>query len=130
MGIYFKIRPIHKKAKAEWKKAGFIEVLNSRTNQMMKLSLALLEDVEKNKHDTLNIEKAIKELNRPLFIAHGDQDTSVSFKEAKDLYSWANKDFTSFLEIPDAGHTFNAIHPFTESNPKFELLLSRTNSFF
>ena len=119
-----------RKQKAEWKKEGFIEVLNSRTNQMMKLSLALLEDVEKNKHDTLNIEKAIKELNRPLFIAHGDQDTSVSFKEAKDLYSWANKDFTSFLEIPDAGHTFNTIHPFTESNPKFELLLSRTNSFF
>ena len=119
-----------RKQKAEWKKEGFIEVLNSRTNQMMKLSLALLEDVEKNKHDKLNIEKAIKELNRPLFIAHGDQDTSVSFKEAKDLYSWANKELTSFLEIPASGHTFDTVHPFTESNPKFELLLNRTNSFF
>ena len=119
-----------RKQKAGWKKEGFIEVLNSRTNQMMKLSLALLEDVEKNKHDTLNIEKAIKELNRPLFIAHGDQDTSVSFKEAKDLYSWANKELTSFLEIPAAGYTFDTVHPFTESNPKFELLLNRTNSFF
>jgi uncharacterized protein len=119
-----------KKQKAQWKKEGFIDVLNSRTNQMMKLSLALLEDVEKNKHDKLSIEKAIKELNRPLLIAHGDQDTSVSFKEAKDLYSWSNKDLTSFLEIPDAGHTFDTVHPFTVSNTKFELLLNRTNSFF
>jgi len=47
-------------------KKGFIEVLNSRTNRMMKLSLALLEDIEKNKDDRLNIEKAIKGLNRLL----------------------------------------------------------------
>ena len=69
----------------------------------MKLSLALLEDIEKNKDDRLNIEKAIKGLNRPLFIAHGDQDISVPFREAKDLYGWANKDITSFLEIPATG---------------------------
>lgn len=119
-----------KKQKVLWKKEGFIEVLNSRTNQMMKLNLALLEDIEKNKDDKLNIKKAIKRLNKPLFIAHGDQDTSVQFSEAKDLYGWANKEMTSFLEVPAAGHTFNAVHPFTGSNPKFEMLLDKTNSFF
>ena len=119
-----------RKQKVEWKKKGFIEVLNSRANRMMKLSLALLEDIEKNKDDRLNIEKAIKGLNRPLFIAHGDQDISVPFREAKDLYEWANKDITSFLEIPATGHTFDAVHPFTGSNPKFDLLLDKTNSFF
>lgn len=98
--------------------------------RMMKLSLALLEDIEKNKDDRLNIEKAIKGLNRPLFIAHGDQDISVPFREARDLYGWANKDITSFLEIPATGHTFDAVHPFTGSNPKFDLLLDKTNSFF
>jgi len=41
--------------KALWQKEGFSEVLNSRTNQMMRLSLDLLEDIEKNKYDKLNI---------------------------------------------------------------------------
>lgn len=96
----------------------------------MKLSLALLEDTEKNKGDKLNIEKAIKRLNRPLLIAHGDQDTSVPFNEANDLYSWSNKELTSFLEVPSVGHTFDVVHPFAGSNPKFDLLLEKTNSFF
>ncbi len=87
-----------KKQKVNWKKEGFIEVLNSRTNQMMRMNLTLLEDIEENKSDKLNIKKAIKNLNKPLFIAHGDQDTSVPFNEAKDIYNWANKELTYFLE--------------------------------
>ncbi len=113
-----------------WKKDGFTEVLNSRTNQMMKLGIELLNDIEANKHDLLSIEKAVRNLNKPLFIAHGDQDTSVPFVEAEEIYSWADKDLTTFLEIPAAGHTFDVAHPFNGSNSKFDLLLTKTNSFF
>ena len=49
---------------------------------MMKLGIELLNDIEENKHDLLSIEKAVRNLNKPLFIAHGDQDTSVPFVEA------------------------------------------------
>jgi len=116
--------------KASWRKTGFIVVLNSRTNQKMKLNLDLLQDIENNKNDKLSIEKATKYLNRRLLIAHGDKDTSVPFSEAKDLYSWANNELTSFCEIPGVGHTFDVVHPFSGSNPKFEMLLEKTNSFF
>lgn len=119
-----------KKQIDSWKKDGFTEVLNSRTNQMMKLGIELLNDIEANKHDLLSIEKAVRNLNKPLFIAHGDQDTSVPFVEAEEIYSWADKDLTTFLEIPAAGHTFDVVHPFNGSNPKFDLLLTKTNSFF
>ena len=119
-----------KKQKVSWKKEGFIEVLNSRTNQLMRMNSTLLEDIEENKLDKLNIKTAIKKLNKPLFIAHGDQDTSVPFYEAKDIYNWANKELTYFLEVPSTGHTFDAAHPFNGSNPKFELLLEKTNTFF
>ncbi len=119
-----------KKQIDSWKKDGFTEVLNSRTNQMMKLGIELLNDIEANKHDSLNIKKAVRNLNKPLFIAHGDQDTSVPFVEAEEIYSWADKDLTTFLEIPAAGHTFDVVHPFDGSNPKFDLLLTKTNSFF
>jgi dipeptidyl aminopeptidase/acylaminoacyl peptidase len=113
-----------------WKKNGFLEVLNSRTNQMMKLGIGLLNDIEANKHDKLNIEKAVRFLDKPLFIAHGDQDTSVPFHEAEEIYSWANKDLTTFFEIPATGHTFDVVHPFSGTNEKFDFLLKKTNSFF
>ena len=97
---------------------------------MMKLKLDLLKDIEKNKDDKLNIEKSVKNFNKPLFIAHGDQDASVPFNEAKELYNWSDKELTHFLKIPGTGHTFDMVHPFERSNPKFEMLLEETNSFF
>ena len=39
----------------EWRNSGVIEVLNTRTNQMMKLNFSLNEDLEKNKNSILNI---------------------------------------------------------------------------
>ena len=89
-----------------------------------------LEDIEQNKDDMLSIQKATNNINRPLFITHGDKDTLVPFSEVKDLYSWANKDLTSFLEIPAVGLTFDVVHPFAGSNAKFEMSLEKTNSFF
>ncbi len=54
--------------KKEWHEKGFIEVLNSRTNQMMRMNVALLEDIEANKNSYLNIEKSCKKvLNKPIF---------------------------------------------------------------
>ncbi len=116
--------------KVNWIKKGFTEVLNSRTNQMMKLGIELLNDIEMNMHSMLNIEKAVKSLNKPLFISHGDQDTSVSISESKEIYSWANKYVTTYLEIPEKGHTFDMVHPFAGSNSNFDFLLEETNSFF
>jgi len=46
--------------KNEWKKNGFFEVINSRTKQVMRLNVSLLEDIELNKNDSLNIEKAVR----------------------------------------------------------------------
>ena len=116
--------------KEKWKRTGVFEVLNSRTKQVMKLNLSLLEDIENNKDDYLNLEKAVKELNRPLFIAHGEQDLAVPIVEAELLNSWANKEKTFFYKIPAAGHTFDMKHPFTGTNKKFDDLLIKTEHFF
>ncbi|MFA7421920.1 MAG: alpha/beta hydrolase, partial [Melioribacteraceae bacterium] len=78
----------------------------------------------------LNIEKAIVNLKRPLFIAHGDQDLAVPIAEAEMLYSWADKSLTEFFKIYGCGHTFDIIHPFAGTTKKFEDLLDATNRFF
>lgn len=116
--------------KEKWRKKGVFEVQNSRTKQIMSLNLSLLEDIEKNKDDRLNIEKAVTNLNLPLFIAHGTEDLAVPGSEAEQIYNWADKDLTEYFKIAAVGHTFGMKHPFEGSNPKFDLLLDKTITFF
>jgi pimeloyl-ACP methyl ester carboxylesterase len=118
------------KQKEKWRKNGFFEVFNTRTKQKMKLNVSLLEDIEKNGKDLLNIELAVKQLNCPLLIAHGEQDLSVPVSEGEKLFEWSNKKLTEFHKIAAVGHTFNMKHPFEGSNPQFEELLSITRNFF
>ncbi|HKI77295.1 MAG TPA: alpha/beta fold hydrolase [Ignavibacteriaceae bacterium] len=116
--------------KDTWRKKGVFEVLNSRTKQVMKLNLSLLNDLEKNKGDLLNIEMAVKNLNKPLLIVHGEQDLAVPLKEGELLYNWSNKNLTEMIKIPATGHTFDIKHPFEGSNPKFDKVLNSTCEFF
>ncbi len=119
-----------KRQKEVWRKKGVFEVLNTRTKQVMRLNVSLLDDLEQNKNTTLNIEDAVKTLNRPLFIAHGEQDLAVPIREAETIYNWSNTNMTEFYKIPGTGHTFDAKHPFEGSNPKLDSLLEKTEIFF
>jgi dipeptidyl aminopeptidase/acylaminoacyl peptidase len=116
--------------KEKWRKTGVFEVQNQRTKQVMRLNVSLLDDIEKNKYDLLNIENSVRYLNKPLFIAHGEQDLAVPISEAEMLYSWSDKTNTEFYKIAATGHTFDMVHPFQGSNEKFEKLLSVTLEFF
>jgi len=114
----------------EWRKNGFFEVLNTRTNQMMQLNVSLLEDIEQNKNDLLSLENATKNLNKPLMIIHGEQDLSVKIEEGEQIYNWSNKELTEFYKIKATGHTFDIVHPFAGSNQKFDSVLEKTLIFF
>lgn len=116
--------------KTEWRKQGFVEVLNSRTNQMMRMNIGLLEDIEKNKDTSLNVEKAVSNLNRPLLLIHGTEDLTVPIAEGEQIYRWSDKSMTEFEKIPACGHTFDIVHPFVGSNKKFDDVLSKTKEFF
>ena len=116
--------------KNEWRKNGSFEVLNTRTNQMMKLNVSLLEDLEQNKDGLLNLEKAARNLEKPMLILHGEQDLAVQIKEAEKIYSWSDKEKTEFFKIIGAGHTFDISHPFNGSNRKLDFVLEKTIKFF
>lgn len=119
-----------KRQAKEWRKNGFFEVLNSRTNQMMRMNVSLLDDIEKNKDGSLNLENAARNLNKPLLIVHGEQDLSVKIEEGERIYNWSNKQLTEFHKIKATGHTFDIVHPFEGSNPKFDSVLECTLNFF
>lgn len=119
-----------KRQKEMWRKNGSFDVMNMRTKQVMKLDVDLLNDIEQNINDSLNIKNSMKKIKIPLLIAHGDQDLAVPIREAEQLYDWADKSNTELYKIYGTGHTFDIVHPFKQSNPKFDRLLNKTSDFF
>ncbi|MCX6167805.1 MAG: alpha/beta fold hydrolase [Ignavibacteriales bacterium] len=116
--------------KNEWRKKGFFEIMNVRTKQMMRLNLSTLDDILQNESSSLNLENALRNLNIPLLIAHGDQDLAVQISEAEMLYDWSDKSKTELFKIFGTGHTFDIVHPFSGTNAKFDKLLEETTKFF
>jgi len=100
--------------KEEWRTSGRIHVLNGRTGQQMPLDLALLEDFEANR-EALDIEAAASRVEAPWLILHGTGDVSVPVEEARRL-ARANPSARLHL-VEDAGHTFEAAHPFEGASP-------------
>lgn len=101
----------------QWKKEGVRYVKNGRTHQDLPQYFSLYEDFKRNESD-LNIQQAIQNLNIPISIHHGDQDTSVSISEGESLARWANVGLHVFQ---GADHVFGASHPLTNSNLPKEL---------
>ncbi|MFH1699508.1 MAG: prolyl oligopeptidase family serine peptidase [Candidatus Zixiibacteriota bacterium] len=116
--------------KSRWREKGFFEVVNQRTRQVMRLNTVLLDDIEANGENSLNIEKAIKNLGKPLLIVHGEEDEAVPEKEADIIYNWADANQSEIIKIPGAGHTFGAAHPFQGSNEKLDQVLTASANFF
>ena len=115
--------------KKRWRENGVFEVLNARTKQVMRLGTGLLDDLEEN-GDALDVVQAVRELDKPLFIAHGEQDLAVPIREGETLYEAADKKKTVFKRFPSTGHTFHISHPYEGSNPTFDELLESTRAFF
>lgn len=116
--------------KDEWRKKSYFEIMNMRTKQMMRLDISILEDILQNESSSLNLKNALKNFNRPLLIAHGDQDLAVPISEAELLYQWSDKSKTELFKIFGTGHTFDIVHPFSGTTVKFEKLLEETTKFF
>ena len=62
----------------------------------MPMNVSLLDDIEQNANGYLNLENAVKNLNKPLLIAHGDQDLAVPIAEAEQIYYWSDKSKLSY----------------------------------
>lgn len=105
--------------KKKWKEVGYFEVMNSRTNQIMRMNYDLIEDIEKNKI-RLDIQKAISEIDIPALIIHGIQDITVDYSNAEDLYSRSKKDKTELVLIENTGHTFGAVQPYAGTTKALE----------
>lgn len=102
----------------KWKRDGVKYVLNGRTKQQMPHYYQFYEDFIKNEK-RLTIKRAVSNLKIPHLIIHGDNDTSISIDEAKNLHKWNAK--SDFIIIKDADHVFNAKHPWSDDELPIKL---------
>ncbi len=116
--------------KKEWNEKGFLEVINSRTKQIMKLNKSLLEDISRNSGDYLNLKNAAGSISIPWLIVHGENDLAVKAEEGRKLFEWSDKNKTEFVLIPKTGHTFDVVHPMQNVPKAFEQVISVTGKFF
>ena len=98
-------------AVAEWRRAGSMEVVNTRTGQRLQLTTDILDDVERNAVGSLDILGAATRVTVPWLIVHGTEDESVSHLEADALRAASPMATTRVLTVDEAGHTFGAAHP-------------------
>ena len=112
----------------KWKEDGYIETLNTRTNQLMRMNYTLVDDYLKNK-ERLDIQKAVSKITIPFLIIQGMQDLSVDYSNAEDIYSRSNKDLTKLVLLENTGHTFGAVHPFAGTSKALEEVIMLINEF-
>jgi pimeloyl-ACP methyl ester carboxylesterase len=94
--------------KALWRRIGYLEVENTRTRQMMRMSPRMLDDIEAHR-DRLDILERVTQIEQPILVIHGARDESVPVAESAEIESYALD--ASRVVIAKASHTYNAIHP-------------------
>lgn len=120
--------------KKQWREKGFLEFVNMKTNQVLKLNVSYLDDFEMHQAE-LDLEGAASMYPKPILIVHGAQDMTVPVKEAELIAGsylgnpQPGKELSKKI-INNTGHTFGIIHPFQSSNTFLDEAVKSTIDFF
>ncbi|MGD1320065.1 alpha/beta hydrolase family protein [Chryseobacterium sp. 2R14A] len=96
-----------------WKKEGVYYVENGRTKQKMPHYYQFFEDFKNDEH-RFDVERSMEMAKAHVLIIHGNNDESVSMKNAEHLHI-LNPNSELYL-IENANHTFGAKEPWEENN--------------
>ena len=108
-----------------WRADGKLEVVNSRTGEVLRLTTDILDDIDQNATGRLDIRAAAGRVKAPWLIIHGDADEAVPVEEAKVLEG-SSSNRAHLLIVEGAGHTFGARHPWQGSTPELEKVMDAT----
>jgi len=113
----------------KWRAEGVQYIKNARTNQMMPLDIAVLDDVETHKEKYSLVNAGIK-LQSPYLIIQGTNDQAVKMEEFNLLKKHFNK--AKSHVILEANHVFGGSHPYlgTELPEHTQELVGVTKEFF
>jgi pimeloyl-ACP methyl ester carboxylesterase len=109
-----------------WREAGFLEVKNQRTGQVLQLYPDVVDDLEQN-GAALDIAAAADRIKCPWLVIHGAVDETVPAAEGEALA--ASAAHPTLLRVERTGHTFGAAHPFAGLNPALSQVFDATVEF-
>lgn len=109
----------------EWRTRGQLDIVNSRTGQVLPMYIDRLEDIEGNP-DTLDIAAAAERINVPWLLLHGSADSSVPVEEGERLATAAGQHSARVMFFDGANHTFGAVHPFAGLNTDLAQAIDET----
>ena len=109
-----------------WREAGFLEITNQRTGQVIELLPDVLDDLERNA-EALDIGAAADHVACPWLVIHGAVDETVKVKEAEELAARASHPASRIVQR--TGHTFGAVHPFQGMTPALTEVFDATLEF-
>jgi pimeloyl-ACP methyl ester carboxylesterase len=112
----------------EWRRRGWMEFLNTRTQQMMRMNWSMVEDYRANAA-RFDLPAAAAALRVPWLLVHGDQDLSVRVDEGRTLFAAADQARSELLVVPGTGHTFGVEHPWKGTTPALERAIERSISW-
>jgi pimeloyl-ACP methyl ester carboxylesterase len=109
----------------EWRRAGRLDVVNTRTGQVLPLYPDVLDDIEQ-RGPALDIRAAASRLTIPWLLLHGEADAAVPLIEARELAAASAKFPPRVILLEGAGHTFGASHPFAGMTPDLAMVFDET----
>lgn len=114
---------------AAWRAEGRIDIVNSRTGQVLPILMDFLDDVTQFGSSSLDIRGAAERITSPWLIVHGASDVIVPVAEARALHT-SGSGCAQLLELPGAGHTFEAVHPWQGPTPAFDAAADASLQWF
>ncbi len=112
-----------------WRNTGKLIFKNYLTNQNLYINYSYIEEILVNseKYDLII---SISKLKMPILIIHGLADLTVNVKESKMLFEAINSVQKYLILIENAGHTFNAQHPYFEERKEINDIIQHLIKFF
>ena len=118
----------------DWGERGYIEVINSRTNQVMRINASAYEECVRESRYGLDVERAAERVRARWLIVHGSADDVVPVDDAHRLAaanSRGDHGMVAELKIVEgANHVFGASHPLTAVPEPLRELIDDTAEFF
>jgi len=113
---------------ALWRRQGYVEIPNLRTQEVHRLGLGWLEDMEQNS-PALDVPAACRRLSAPALFLHGDQDEAVPLAEGRALFEACPPGRARLEILAGANHTFWAAHPLQGVAPALAHVFRETTAF-
>ena len=112
-----------------WRADGELEVVNTRTGQVLPMATDILDDLEQDTRGRLDIRKAAGLVQVPWLIIHGERDEAVPVQDARILHR-ASGEKAQLKVIEKGGHTFGARHPWQGSTTELDQAMDTTVDWF